>query len=102
MNSIYIRRGVISWNYVHGETHKAENLCGKNLMVWRGVGLFPSGCDEGMAQLLIDVSVANGGSPTEIRDKIVRGLLSFYFYNLKVSKLIALKMKVTLDLGIMW
>ena len=73
----YNRREVISWNYAHGETHKAENLCGKNMMVWRGVGIYPSGCDGDMAQVLIDVSVANGGSPSEIRDKIVRGLLLY-------------------------
>ena len=52
------------------------------MFVWRGVGIYPNGCDASMAQLLIDVSVANGGSSTEIRDKIVRGLLQLSYFNL--------------------
>ena len=43
------------------------------MVVWRGIGIRPSNCNEELAQLLIDTEVMNGGSPTEIRDRIWAG-----------------------------
>ena len=73
MVNTFFRTGSWAASYV-GDFYQT-NDCGFNMMVWRGEGLDMNGfCDQDMAQLLIDVSVAKGGSPDVVRDEISEGI----------------------------
>ena len=63
--------------------HRGDNLCGKNLILFRipGPGAWSSGgCDAAAApaaQKLIDAAVSRGGSSVDIRDYIFNSRIYF-------------------------